>query len=105
MADATVADRLALLALHFGRSDDRERAVHYLCAAGDRARILYLNREAIRYYEDALTRLGNNGTDRMRRAEVLASVGAALGVLAEDEAAMDSLRASVDLEQRQEVKA
>jgi class 3 adenylate cyclase/tetratricopeptide (TPR) repeat protein len=105
MTDEAVADRLALLALHFGRSDDRERAVRYLCAAGDRARALYLNREAIHYYEDALARVGNSGSDRLRRAEVLASLGAALEVLAEDEAAMDSLRAAVDLEQRQEVKA
>jgi tetratricopeptide (TPR) repeat protein len=105
MTDEAVADRLALLALHFGRSDDRERAVRYLCGAGDRARILYLNREAIHYYEDALGRLGNAGADRDRRAEVLASLGAALEVLAEDEAAMDSLRAAVDLEQRQEIKA
>jgi class 3 adenylate cyclase/tetratricopeptide (TPR) repeat protein len=105
MTDEAVADRLALLALHFGRSDDRERAVRYLCGAGDRARILYLNREAIHYYEDALGRLGNTGADRDRRAEVLASLGAALEVLAEDEAAMDSLSAAVDLEQRQEVKA
>jgi adenylate cyclase len=105
LTDEAVADRLALLALHFGRSDDRERAVFYLCAAGDRARILYLNREAIHYYEDALSRLGNSGADRGRRAEVLASVGEALGVLAEDEAAMDSLRAAVDLEQRSDVRA
>ncbi|HEV7665651.1 MAG TPA: adenylate/guanylate cyclase domain-containing protein, partial [Chloroflexota bacterium] len=70
MTDEAVADRLALLALHFGRSDDRVRAVKYLCAGGDRARILYLNREAIHYYEDALSRLGNAGSDRLRRAEV-----------------------------------
>ena len=105
MTDEAVADRIALLALHFGRSDDRERAVRYLCAAGDRARALYLNREAIHYYEDALARVGNSGSDRLRRAEVLASLGAALEVLAEDEAAMDSLRAAVDLEQRQDVRA
>ncbi|MDQ3809866.1 MAG: AAA family ATPase, partial [Chloroflexota bacterium] len=105
MTDATVADRLALLALHFGRSDDRDRAVRYLCAAGDRARILYLNREAIHYYQDALARLGNAGSDRQLRAQVLASLGAALGVLAEDEPAMDSLRAAVELEERQEVRA
>src|ERR1051326_2165186 len=105
MTDAAVADRLALLALHFGRSDDRVRAVRYLCAAGDRARMLYLNREAIHYYEDALGRLGNAGADRDRRAEVLASLGAAMEVLAEDEAAMDSFRAAVDLEQRQETRA
>src|ERR1051326_5739888 len=105
MSDAAVADRLALLALHFGRSDDRERAVRYLCVAGDRARILYLNREAIHYYEDALSRLGNSGADRQRRAEVLASLGAAFEVLAEDEAALDSLRAAIMLETRPEVQA
>ena len=105
MSDAAVADRLALLALHFGRSDDRERAVRYLCAAGDRARILYLNREAIHYYEDALNRLGNSGADRERRAEVLASLGAAFEVLAEDEAALDSLHAAIELETRPNVQA
>jgi len=105
MSDSAVADRLALLALHFGRSDDRERAVRYLCAAGDRARILYLNREAIHYYEDALSRLGNSGDDRERRAEVLASLGAAFEVLAEDEAALDSLHAAIELETRPEVQA
>jgi class 3 adenylate cyclase/tetratricopeptide (TPR) repeat protein len=105
MSDAAVADRLALLALHFGRSDDRERAVHYLCAAGDRARVLYLNREAIHYYEDALARLGNSGSDGQRRAEVLASLGSAFEVLAEDEAALDSLHAAIELETRVEVQA
>jgi len=105
MADATVADRLALLALHFGRSDDRERAVRYLSAAGDRARVLYLNREAIHYYEDALARLGNSGTDGERRSEVLASVGAAFEVLAEFDAALDSLKAAIELEPRLDIQA
>src|SRR5581483_10522637 len=105
MTDAAVADRLALLALHFGRSDDRARAVRYLCAAGNRARVLYLNREAIHYYEDALARLGTSGEDRARRAEVLASLGAAFAVLAEDEAAHEALRGAIALESRREVQA
>jgi tetratricopeptide (TPR) repeat protein len=105
MTDAAIADRLALLALHFGRSDDRERAVQYLCAAGDRARILYLNREAIHYYEDALGRLGNAGSDRQLRADVLASLGAAFEVLAESDAALDSLRAAIELETRLDIQA
>jgi adenylate cyclase len=105
MSDEAVADRLALLALHFGRGDDAERAVQYLCAAGDRARLLYLNREAIHYYEDAIGRLGTAVANRPRRAEVLAALGSALEVLSEDEAAMDNLRAAVDLEQRPDVRA
>src|SRR5207253_8288875 len=105
MTDEAVADRLALLALHFGRSDDRERAVRYLCSAGDRARVLYLNREAIHYYEDALGRLGNSGSDGQRRSEVLAALGAAFEVLAESEAALDSLQAAIELETRLDVQA
>jgi predicted ATPase len=105
MTDATIADRLALLALHYSRSDDRERAVQYLCAAGDRARILYLNREAIHYYEDALGRLGNTGSDGQRRAEVLAALGAAFEVLAESDAALDSLHGAIELETRLDVRA
>src|SRR5258708_30151943 len=49
--------------------------------------------------------MGKAGAGRNRRGDVLASLGAALEGLAEDEAAMDSLRAAVDLEQRQEIKA
>jgi len=100
MSNAVVADRLALLALHFGRSDDRQRAVKYLCAAGDQARALYLNHEAIRYYDDALSRLGNSGEEQAMRATVLASKAAGLEVLAEDEAALDCLQAAIDLEQK-----
>src|SRR5438046_10645126 len=100
MTAAAVGYRLALLALDFGRSDDRDRAVRYLCAAGDRARLLYLNREAIHYYEDALGRLGNAGRDRDMRAEVLPSLGAALEVLPGDGAASDSLQAAADVGQR-----
>jgi tetratricopeptide (TPR) repeat protein len=105
MTDAVVADRVALLALHFGRSDDRERAVRYLCAAGDRGRTLYLNREAIQYYEDALSRLGNSGEDKQRRALVLASLGGAFEVLAEDESALDNLRAAIDLQPSLDIQA
>ena len=100
MTNAQVPDRLALLALHFGRSDDRHRAVKYLCAAGDRAKSLYLNREAIAYYEDALGRLGYEGEDRDQRATVLAARAEALAVLSEDAAALDSLQAAIDLDAR-----
>lgn len=100
MTNAQVPDRLALLALHFGRSDDRQRAVEYLRAAGDRARSLYLNREAITYYDDALGRLGYEGDDRAQRAAVLAGKAEALAVLSEDAAALDSLQAAIDLSTR-----
>ncbi len=105
LSDREVADRLVLLALHFGRSDDRDKAVHYLRGAGDRARALYLNREAVRYYDDALARLGMAGEDRQRRAAILGAKGAVLEVLAEDVAALDCLLLALQLEADAEKRA
>jgi adenylate cyclase len=49
------------LAEHYARSADRERAVHYLTRAGDRAASLFAYREADAYYARALERLGPDG--------------------------------------------
>ncbi|MCB0158889.1 MAG: AAA family ATPase, partial [Caldilineaceae bacterium] len=45
------------LAYHYTQAADDTKAIHYLLRAGDRARMNYLNREAVHYYEDALSRL------------------------------------------------
>jgi predicted ATPase/class 3 adenylate cyclase len=46
-----------LLAYHFARSEDREKAIHYLHRAGDKARREFANEVAIHYYSQALERL------------------------------------------------
>src|SRR5205807_10242737 len=48
---------------------------------------------------------GTAGVDRARRADGVATRGAAFEVLAEDEAALDSLRRAIELETRVEVQA
>jgi adenylate cyclase len=45
---------LALLGHHFGSSDEPERGGFYLMAAGDWARRMYANADAVRHYERAL---------------------------------------------------
>jgi class 3 adenylate cyclase/tetratricopeptide (TPR) repeat protein len=49
---------LDLLAYHYARSEEREKAVHYLQRAADKARREYANEVALGYYSQALERLG-----------------------------------------------
>ncbi len=48
---------LEVLAHHFSLSPDKLRGARYLVAAGDRARAVYANEDAIRHYERALETL------------------------------------------------
>ncbi len=58
---------LALLARHFSAADDPARAAEYLIQAGDDARVIYANQEAIRHYRHAREFLGRMGDDRRSR--------------------------------------
>jgi len=48
-----------LLAYHYGRSTNDEKAVDYLTLAGDKSAKIYSTDDAIGYYEEALKRLDN----------------------------------------------
>ncbi len=48
---------LTVLGHHFGLSVAREKGAHYLREAGDRARMIYANDDALRFYEQALAAL------------------------------------------------
>jgi len=48
---------LDLLAYHYARSEEREKAVHYLQRAAEKARREYANEVALGYYSQALERL------------------------------------------------
>jgi ABC-type transport system substrate-binding protein/class 3 adenylate cyclase len=58
---------LALLARHFTAADDAARASEYLIRAGDAARAIYADREAIRHYRAAREFLARLGDDRRSR--------------------------------------
>jgi ABC-type transport system substrate-binding protein/class 3 adenylate cyclase len=56
-----------LLARHFAEADEPEKAVEYLLKAGDAARALYSDREALEHYSKArafLARIGDEGRAR-----------------------------------------
>ncbi|GAU85426.1 adenylate/guanylate cyclase domain-containing protein [Bosea sp. BIWAKO-01] len=48
---------LTVLGHHFGLSAEREKGARYLREAGDRARMIYANDDALRFYEQAMAAL------------------------------------------------
>ena len=73
---------LVALGHHFGLSEDRIKGVRYLMAAGERARAVYANEDAIRHYTRALEALevcgacdGEDLIVRERLADLLGSRG------------------------------
>jgi ABC-type transport system substrate-binding protein/class 3 adenylate cyclase len=62
-----LSEAYGLLAHHFSAADEPERAAHYALQAGDAARAIFADDEAIAYYRRALPfleRLGQDGTAR-----------------------------------------
>jgi ABC-type transport system substrate-binding protein/class 3 adenylate cyclase len=59
-----------LLARHFSEADDSEKAVEYLLKAGDAARAIYADREALEHYRKARTFLARTG-DELRARDTL----------------------------------
>ena len=94
-----VAERLAL---HFGRSDDAEKAVDYAILAGEKSQRRWANGEAVAYFDDALSRIGampDTTANRLRRIDAVlkqAEVKYALGQYSEHIQALAEIRSIVD---------
>jgi predicted ATPase len=57
---------LTLLGHHLSLGTAREKGARYLRAAGDRARMIYANDDALRFYQQALAALGTAGQTPLR---------------------------------------
>jgi len=97
------ADEVAeLLTLHFGRSDETEKAVDYAISAAEKAGRGWANREALTYFEEALRRLGTmpeTTANRMRRIDAIlkqAEVRYAIGQYAHQIQALESIHDIVE---------
>jgi adenylate cyclase len=94
---------LEMLGRHFRSSAERVRGARYLIAAGERARVIYANQDAIRHYEQALETLAEcAGCEPERQlvherlGDLLRHAGAGEAALAHYEAALASLAAGGD---------
>jgi len=95
-------DFVELLALHFGRSPESEKAVDYAILAAERAQRRWATAEALAQFEAALKRLDampDTRATRLRRIDAVvkqAEIKFALGRHAEHVQALEALRAIVD---------
>jgi adenylate cyclase len=94
---------LEALGHHWSFTSDKARAARYLTAAGDRARAVYANDDAIRHYERALVTLASCPACkdevrlvRERLADLLALTGRRTDALAHYEAVCAELAAAAD---------
>jgi ABC-type oligopeptide transport system substrate-binding subunit/class 3 adenylate cyclase len=69
-----IEEQLGLLAHHWERARDAQKATHYLVRAGDQARDVYAHHEAINYYERALALLKEQ-KEHERAAQTLMKLG------------------------------
>ena len=94
---------LEALGHHWSLAPDKSKGARYLMAAGDRARAVYANNDAIRHYERALRTLadcqacdGQAQTVRERLADLLALTGQRAEALAHYEAVRRELETAAD---------
>jgi class 3 adenylate cyclase/tetratricopeptide (TPR) repeat protein len=91
-----------LLALHFGRSEEAEKAVDYAILAADRAQRRWANNEALTYFGDAfrcLDLMPDTETNRLRRVDAVlkqADVKYALGQYTDHLQALEKIRDIVE---------
>jgi tetratricopeptide (TPR) repeat protein len=91
-----------LLALHFGRSDEAEKAVDYAILAAQKSQRRWANSEALAYFGDALSLLDtlpDTAANRLRRIDAVldqAEVKYALGRYTEHIRALQEIRDIVD---------
>jgi adenylate cyclase len=93
---------LEALGHHWSLSADKPRGARYLLMAGDRARAVYANEDAIRHYERALRTLGDSQdrgelrNARERLGDLLGLTGRRAEGLAHHEAVLDEFKPTGD---------
>jgi serine/threonine protein kinase/tetratricopeptide (TPR) repeat protein len=100
--ESVFPDDLEALAYHFGLAGDQEKARLYTTRAGDRARKLYANVEALGFYNDALAL---TPTDHPDRFHILAARAQVYGVLARREAQRADIEAMLQIAEAQNNQA
>ena len=90
------------LALHFGRSDETEKAVDYGIVAAEKAQRRWANGDALGYFNEAqraLDAMPDTGPNRLRRVDAVlkqAEVRYALGQYTQHIQALDDIRSIVE---------
>jgi class 3 adenylate cyclase/tetratricopeptide (TPR) repeat protein len=97
--EAIYADRLdelvSELAFHYGQSHNDQKALFWLVRAGDRAKALYANAEALGYYEAALER-APDGEGALEAGTLLERIGEVQSLVGRYDDAIASFRQALE---------
>jgi tetratricopeptide (TPR) repeat protein/transcriptional regulator with XRE-family HTH domain len=96
LSGPTVDDRAAELAWHFLEGNERERALHYMMAAGDQAEAVLAHDEAERQFQAAM-HVAQEVGNRSREAEAWEKTGRVLTRSGRYEAALQALGKALEL--------
>ena len=97
--EAVYPDDLETLAHHFAEAGDTEKARFYTIRAGDRARKLYANADALRFYNEALALTPADHPDRFR---ILSARSKVYHLLAERDLQRADIEGMLQLAERQD---
>lgn len=103
--DDVMEQGVELLAYHFQRSDDRERAMRYLERAGRVAQAEFANETALRHYTDLLELLGTGEHTWEKRFEILSLRQQIYRLLGDQPARKADLEAMLALAQNRQDEA
>ena len=90
-------DECEMLAYHFGRSDNVEKAVLYLEKAGKTAQAGFANETALKHYSQLLEYLTDSDTDWQRRFSILNARQQVYGLLGNQDARERDVQAMISL--------
>ena len=95
---SNLAPYLELLAYHYAESSERPKAVHYLGAAGSKARDMFNNKDAVSFYERGLELLGRiDEPERADQLEILNGLGDVYAVLGQYEDGIEAINNAMEL--------
>jgi DNA-binding CsgD family transcriptional regulator/tetratricopeptide (TPR) repeat protein len=97
---ASIHAHLADLSYHYFTAGEWEKALHYAQQAGERARQLYSQREAIVYYSRALVAARHLG--KVVETEILSARGHAYRILGDFRSALDDFEQALNIAQQQQ---
>ncbi len=85
------------LAYHFYRGEHREKAIEYSLRAGERAKRIYANEEAIRFYRMAIELLEKSGNNLEQRIDLMGELGNLYDLVGEYDMAFSSYEEALSL--------
>jgi len=101
-----IEEQVGLLAHHWERAEEPEKAIHYLYQAGEQARRQYANEEAINYFRRALALLEDTPPDASRQraaTKLYESLGDVLELTGQHGEAKDTYQHALAEAPKQEV--